>query len=79
MNELVDKATAWDAARNSFNKGWDRGTKDAAAQLAAKDALIAELVDMVRDFSMNSPRNVWPMHPSAVDSLLARASKASQD
>lgn len=42
MSDHVDKAQAWDASRASYQKGYDRGVAEAAAENAALRQIISD-------------------------------------
>lgn len=42
MSDHVDKAEAWDASRASWQKGYDRGVAEAAAENAALRQIISD-------------------------------------
>lgn len=55
MSEVVDKARAWDASRASYQKGYDCGVAEAAAENAALRQIISDAAQAIGNGAFISP------------------------
>ncbi|GLR55111.1 hypothetical protein KYK30_31660 [Shinella yambaruensis] len=55
MSDHVDKAQAWDASRASYQKGYDRGVAEAAAENAALRQIISDAAEAIGNGAFIAP------------------------